>query len=513
MTRSESKQRTSGLQGGRVTSLTSSVALNFDGTEAAAGRCEGAAPSAFITIDGIDFTTDTTPVDVDGTVLNIGDKTYELLNDVSKVKSGNVAVQVGATGGATIDNLVTALKANGVSSASAVDSPDGGADELAGETASEGIKISNLSEISTAQHGAKVTSDSIGFPVTNTAAVAGVYTQAMTASVTTSSNQTLTVSYIDETGTQKSKDISYTASSNGTLATALDETGSTLAQEISKDDTLSKLFDVKYDNTTNRFTFTAKTEGKGGAQLVSMKTTDAAESFAARTITTEAKNAGKELEVNGDLQEGDTLTVDGKTFQLVQNINNVEKGNIGVIIGVDATQAGKNLAAAMKSVNIDMTVDPSNGKIFFDDDAAATTEQGGLTLLIGDSNASYQKVTVSIDDLSSKGLGLDKVDVSTREAAGNSIQTIRDAINKVSTNRGNLGGLQNRLEYTINNLSVTEENMTAAESSIRDVDMASEMMAYTKNNVLTQAAQAMLAQANQQPQRRAAAPPVNPLSS
>ena len=90
--------------------------------------------------------------------------------------------------------------------------------------------------------------------------------------------------------------------------------------------------------------------------------------------------------------------------------------------------------------------------------------------------------------------------VDSQSAAADSIADIKAAINVVSTNRANLGGLQNRLEHTINNLSVTEENMTAAEARIRDVDMAKEMMAYTKNNVLTQAAQAMLAQANTQPQ-------------
>ena len=77
---------------------------------------------------------------------------------------------------------------------------------------------------------------------------------------------------------------------------------------------------------------------------------------------------------------------------------------------------------------------------------------------------------------------------------------IKAAINKVSSTRGDLGAVQNRLEHTINNLSVTTENMTAAESRIRDVDMAEEMMAYTKNNILVQSSQAMLAQANQIPQ-------------
>lgn len=80
------------------------------------------------------------------------------------------------------------------------------------------------------------------------------------------------------------------------------------------------------------------------------------------------------------------------------------------------------------------------------------------------------------------------------------IAAVNSAINKVSKERANLGAYQNRLEHTINNLNTSSENLTAAESRIRDVDMAKEMMSYTKNNILAQAAQAMLAQANQQPQ-------------
>src|SRR5699024_10909795 len=91
-------------------------------------------------------------------------------------------------------------------------------------------------------------------------------------------------------------------------------------------------------------------------------------------------------------------------------------------------------------------------------------------------------------------------DISSREQADASIQIIDDAINVVSTQRSYLGAIQNRLEHTINNLGASQENLTAAESRIRDVDMAKEMMEFTKNNILTQAAQAMLAQANQTPQ-------------
>ena len=98
--------------------------------------------------------------------------------------------------------------------------------------------------------------------------------------------------------------------------------------------------------------------------------------------------------------------------------------------------------------------------------------------------------------------GVKSINVVDKSGAGAkaAIEDIKKAINTVSDVRGTFGAMQNRLEYTINNLDTTAENMTAANSRIRDTDMAKEMMNYTKMNVLTQAAQAMLAQANQQPQ-------------
>ena len=92
------------------------------------------------------------------------------------------------------------------------------------------------------------------------------------------------------------------------------------------------------------------------------------------------------------------------------------------------------------------------------------------------------------------------VDISTQGNAQNAMDALKAAINSVSDIRGTLGATQNRLEHTINNLSVMQENIQDAESTIRDTDVADEMMKYTKNNILVQSAQAMLAQANQQPQ-------------
>ncbi|WP_269317772.1 flagellin N-terminal helical domain-containing protein [Exiguobacterium sp. KJ 601] len=122
----------------------------------------------------------------------------------------------------------------------------------------------------------------------------------------------------------------------------------------------------------------------------------------------------------------------------------------------------------------------------------------GLQFHIG-ANAS-QSIELTIANMTATGLSVDGVDISTQAGADTAITTINDAIKNVSSERAKLGATQNRLEHTINNLNVGAENLQAAESRVRDVDMAKEMMNFTKNNILNQAAQAMLAQANQQPQ-------------
>ena len=124
----------------------------------------------------------------------------------------------------------------------------------------------------------------------------------------------------------------------------------------------------------------------------------------------------------------------------------------------------------------------------------------GLLLQIGDTAQSYNQLRVSISDCHVSSLGLDGVSIADQNSAQAAVDAIKSAINYVSDVRGTLGATQNRLDHTINNLSVMTENIQDAESTIRDVDIAEEMMAYTKNNILIQASQAMLAQANQVPQ-------------
>lgn len=124
----------------------------------------------------------------------------------------------------------------------------------------------------------------------------------------------------------------------------------------------------------------------------------------------------------------------------------------------------------------------------------------GLTFQIGANGSADQRVTLYIDNMGADALGIADVDVSDTESANSAIDTVDNAIKKVSMQRAAIGALHNRLEYTVSSLTTAKENLTDAESRIRDADMAKEMMAYTKYNILLQASQAMLAQAMQQPQ-------------
>lgn len=138
---------------------------------------------------------------------------------------------------------------------------------------------------------------------------------------------------------------------------------------------------------------------------------------------------------------------------------------------------------------------------------ANNTKFNGINVLNTTSSVSIQtgdsstiQVSVSLSDITTSTLGLSNIGLSTTGSASSAMAAIDNAIGKVNTARSTFGAVQNQLEHTFNNLGATNENLQAAESRIRDTDMASEMMTYTKFNILQQAATAMLAQANQAPQ-------------
>ena len=184
----------------------------------------------------------------------------------------------------------------------------------------------------------------------------------------------------------------------------------------------------------------------------------------------------------GNMNDGDSITINGSTY----TFKKAATGDDG---------AFKDYATLEKLVKKDgITLAGTIDKV------KGTKAGKELTLQIGDTSADFNQMTVGVNDMHTKALGIDTIDISTQDGAQKAVDLIKTAINSVSSTRGDLGAIQNRLEHTINNLSVTAENMTAAESRIRDVDMANEMMAYTKNNILVQSSQTMLAQANQTPQ-------------
>ena len=125
---------------------------------------------------------------------------------------------------------------------------------------------------------------------------------------------------------------------------------------------------------------------------------------------------------------------------------------------------------------------------------------GGIDLQVGAEGTSQNRISVTINAMSAAGISVNSLSssgVASQSAAQNAISTIKAAIKAVNGQRADLGAIQNRLEHTINNLDNVVENTTSAESQIRDTDMASEMVKYSNNNILAQAGQAMLAQANQ----------------
>ncbi|MCI9377223.1 MAG: flagellin [Eubacterium sp.] len=170
-----------------------------------------------------------------------------------------------------------------------------------------------------------------------------------------------------------------------------------------------------------------------------------------------------------------------------------------------ATQAANDANTTIDRTAIQDEIDQLTSEI---DRIRSTTQFNTMNLLDGSftgknlqvGSLSGQKIDIKISNMQASALGLTGLSMTSFGAAGSSMDRIQSAINSVSTQRSYLGALQNRLEHTIANLDTTAENTQAAESRIRDTDIASEMVEYSKNNILAQAGQSMLAQANQSTQ-------------
>ena len=210
-------------------------------------------------------------------------------------------------------------------------------------------------------------------------------------------------------------------------------------------------------------------------------------------------------EVAGDTGTYEGVTIGGNGFTTGDTIT-LTAGTAGTTAPagtITSTEAYNKIAAELtKASSIGATTAAnvtSNGDGTFDITKGTVDIKDALSfnLHVGADADTTNKISVKIDSMSSAGLGIKGIKADTEQDATYAIDAIADAISKVSEQRSSLGAVQNRLEHTINNLDNVVENTTSAESRIRDTDMAKEMVNYSKNNILAQAGQSMLAQANQ----------------
>jgi len=268
--------------------------------------------------------------------------------------------------------------------------------------------------------------------------------------------------------------------------------------------------------------FTANDPAASSFRFVEARVADAAgeavATQAAGAVTAAGSNAGRDLDLDGVR----TINIDGRSFQFVTDASQVAAGSSAIFVNaanLDADGALTGVTADVLSgivgqlsnlgFNVEAAVNAGGDDVLRF--TAGTT--GELTFQIGANGGADQRVSMSVGRMSSDSLGISGGDftrlegaslasasILTAESAQDAIGILDGALDMVSAQRAQLGAMQNRLESTMNSLGIARENLTAAESTIRDVDMAAEMMQFTQNNILTQAAQSMLAQANQLPQ-------------
>ena len=407
-------------------------------------------------------------------VVDVGGAVFKVTSDGTKVNFEYLAQKTGADAEATVDTVIDPTKAATINAAigSAVTVTAAAADfDQTGAVHHNTINVT--------QAVGKVDGARAGMDVTLTADVV-------------KPGQTLTID--DKTFTFVEWDGKSALGENEIGINKAYDLTTTAGQNSAIDDVVNQL---SHKETTN-FVIEAKdaTTIHIGQKVGNSEVYDTeAKLKAVVSAATASTGAGTELTVNaGKINAGDSIRVGDKTYTFGD-------GDGKIALGTNGADAIANLTKALEADGY--TVTPNGSKLVI----SGTTGQpapaitgGGLTLQIGDTADDYNKMTVAVANMSAKGLGLDNLKITSETLASSAIDTVKNAINTVSSQRANLGALQNRLEHTINNLDVAVENLSAANSRIRDTDMAKEMMNYTKMNVLVQSAQAMLAQANQQPQ-------------
>ena len=256
-------------------------------------------------------------------------------------------------------------------------------------------------------------------------------------------------------------------------------------------------------NSNRMLGLTTKTQGKSTEKLSSgYKVNRAADDAAGLAISEKMRRQIRGLtQASLNAQDGISAvqTAEGalnEVHDMLQRMNELAiKSANGTNQTEDQSYIQSEADALVKEIDRVATTTTFNERALLDGSWSK-----GVDLQVGAEGTSSNTISVSIKPMSAAGISINSLSTSgvkSQSAAKNSISTIKAAMTAISEQRSNLGAIQNRLEHTINNLDNVVENTTAAESAIRDTDMATEMVKYSNNQILAQAGQAMLAQSNQ----------------
>jgi flagellin len=395
------------------------------------------------------------------------------------------------------------------------------------------------------------------------AATGNIASGTITSSLASGTEDTATIQYKDAEGNSRTKEVTFKAGADAKATAAnfakaiendsdLGKIFTASADENGKLTIESRLNGNKTDNTKNAID-TIEFASADGTRKTAISTLDKKAATGESVSFRLTNGAGT---ATAALQAGNSVTIDGKTFtydttkdadantftslkdlqdllgddykvsvSFVQDVTSTTYGadtdtitagpttvtESGTLKAANATTALGSLAvanfdgvtaAAVPAAANTTAKALANKEIVLNVARKSTNEISDamtLSLHVGADSTDENKISVDIEAMNAKGLGVDglRVDGANSKNADNAIDTIANAIQKVSTQRSALGAVQNRLEHTINNLDNVVENTTSAESAIRDTDMATEMVRYSNNNILSPAGQAMLAQANQ----------------
>ena len=256
-------------------------------------------------------------------------------------------------------------------------------------------------------------------------------------------------------------------------------------------------------NSNRMLGLTTKTQGKSTEKLSSgYKVNRAADDAAGLAISEKMRRQIRGLtQASLNAQDGISAvqTAEGalnEVHDMLQRMNELAiKSANGTNQTEDQSYIQSEVDALIKEIDRVATTTTFNERNLLDG-----SWSGGIDLQVGAEGATSNAISVSIKAMSAAGISVNSLSstgVASQSAAKSSISTIKAAMTVISKQRSDLGAIQNRLEHTINNLDNVVENTTAAESAIRDTDMATEMVKYSNNQILAQAGQAMLAQSNQ----------------